>query len=138
MRSRQGATYRRSLAATAVLVGFALSGCQPVAGPLTAGSPAAAVAAPSSSELSAIIQTAVEDRNGTALDVPPAQHLGDAQSTSAYRAKLAKESRSAPRLVPGQDHAAGKRPRLHQVQVHPAVQRGEERSATAHKDRIGG
>lgn len=33
----------------------------------------------------------------------------------------AEESRSAPRLVPGQDHAAGKRPRLHQIQVHPAV-----------------
>lgn len=49
-----------------------------------------------------------------------------------------RESRSAPRLVPGQDHAAGKRPRLHQVQVHPAVQRGEERSAAAHQDRIGG
>ena len=138
MKSRQGATYRRSLAPSTVLLGFALSGCQPVAGPPTAGSPAAAAPTTSSSELSAIIQTAVEDRNGTALDVPPARHLRDAQSTAAYRAKRAKESRSAPRLVPGQDHAAGKRPRLHQVQVHPAVQRGEERSATAHKDRIGG
>jgi hypothetical protein len=47
-------TYQRSLAAIAVLLGFALSGCQPVAGPLTVGSPAAAVPSPSSSELSAI------------------------------------------------------------------------------------
>lgn len=84
-------TYRRSLAAIAVLLGFALSGCQPVAGPLTVGSPAAAVPSPSSSELSAIIQTAVEDRNGTALDVPPAPHLGDAQSTAAYRAERARD-----------------------------------------------
>src|SRR6478752_2803138 len=49
---------------------------------------------------------------------------------------LAKESRSAP-LIPGQDHAAGERPRLHQVQVHPACQRGEERRAAAHEDRMG-
>lgn len=55
-----------------------------------------------------------------------------------YFPDRAEESPSAPPLVPGQDHAAGKRPRLHQVQVHPAVQRGEERSATAHQDRIGG
>ena len=55
-----------------------------------------------------------------------------------YFPDRAEESRSAPRLVPGQDHAAGKRPRLHQVQVHPAVQRGEERSAAAHQDRMGG
>jgi len=66
-----------------VLLGFALSGCQPVAGPLTVGSPAAAVPSPSSSELSAIIQAA--------LDVPPAPHLGDAQSTAAYRAKRARD-----------------------------------------------
>ena len=52
-----------------------------------------------------------------------------------YRAE---ELRLAPRLVPGQDHAAGKRPRLHQVEVHPAVQRGEERSAAAHQDWMGG
>src|ERR1041384_5111675 len=30
---------------------------------------------------------------------------------------------SAPGLVPGQDHAVGKRPGLHQAQVHPVVQR---------------
>jgi hypothetical protein len=84
-------TYRHSLAAIAVLLGFALSGCQPVAGPLTVGSPAAAVPSPSSSELSDIIQAAVEDRNGTALDVPRAPHLGDAQSTAAYRAKRARD-----------------------------------------------
>src|ERR687891_2993376 len=29
---------------------------------------------------------------------------------------------SAPGLVPGQEHAVGKRPGLHQVQVHPVVQ----------------
>lgn len=84
-------TYRRSLAAFGVLLGFALSGCQPDAGPLTVGSPAAAVPSPSSSELSAIIRTAVEDRNGTALDVPPAPHLDDVQSTAAYRAKRARD-----------------------------------------------
>jgi hypothetical protein len=55
-----------------------------------------------------------------------------------YFPDRAEESPSAPRLVLRQDHAAGKRPRLHQVQVHPAVQRGEERSAAAHQDRIGG
>ena len=38
--------------------------------------------------------------------------------------------------VPGQNHPAGKRPRLHQVQVHPAIQRGEERRAAAHQDRM--
>jgi hypothetical protein len=40
---------------------------------------------PSSSEPPANIQGAVEDRNGTILDVPPAPHLADAQSTAAYR-----------------------------------------------------
>ena len=55
-----------------------------------------------------------------------------------YFPDRAVESLSAPRFVPGQDHAAGKRPRLHQVQVHPAVQRGEERCAAAHQDRMGG
>ena len=45
------------------------------------------------------------------------------------------DERSAPRLVPGEHHAAGERPCLHQVQVHPAIQRGEERRAAAHQDR---
>ncbi|WP_427004531.1 hypothetical protein [Pseudarthrobacter sp. H2] len=78
--------YPRTSAAVAALLGFALSGCQPAAGPLTAGSPAA-VSSPSSSELAAIIQAAVEDRNGTALDTPPAPRLVDGQTTTAYRAK---------------------------------------------------
>ena len=47
------------------------------------------------------------------------------------------KARLAPRLVPGQNHPAGKRPRLHQIQVHPAIQRGEERRAAAHQDRMG-
>jgi hypothetical protein len=42
---------------------------------------------------------------------------------------------SAPGLIPGQDHAVGKRLGLHQVQVHPVVQRREERRAAAHQDR---
>ena len=82
---------KRGLAAITVLLGFALSGCQPVAGPLTVGSPSAAVPSPSSSELAVIIQTAVEDRNSTALDVPPEPHLSDIQSTAAYRAKRARD-----------------------------------------------
>ena len=53
----------------------------------------------------------------------PAEHQRDSANTTARC--------SSPRLVSGQDHAAGKRPRLHQVQVHPAVQRGEERCAAA-------
>src|SRR5207302_841372 len=44
---------------------------------------------------------------------------------------------SAPRLVPGQEHAVGKRPGLHQVQVHPVVQGREERRAAAYQDRVG-
>src|SRR5256884_9236572 len=44
---------------------------------------------------------------------------------------------SAPGLVPGQEHAVGKRPGLHQVQVHPVVQGREERRAAAHQDRVG-
>ena len=82
---------KRGLAAITVLLGFVLSGCQPVAGPLTVGSPSAAAPSPSSSELSAIIRTAVEDRNGTALDVPPVPHLSVVQSTAAYRAKRARD-----------------------------------------------
>ena len=78
--------YPRTSAAVAALLGFALSGCQPAAGPLTVESFAAAVPS-ASSELTAIIQSAVEDRNGTALDVPPAPHLTAAQTTEAYRAK---------------------------------------------------
>src|SRR5207247_4382165 len=44
---------------------------------------------------------------------------------------------SAPGLVPGQEHAVGKRPGLHQVQVDPVVQGREERRAAAHQDRVG-
>src|SRR5262249_1770351 len=44
---------------------------------------------------------------------------------------------SAPGLVPGQEHAVGKRPGLHQVQVHPVVQGREERRPAAHQDRMG-
>lgn len=84
-------TYSRTSAAIAVLLGVALSGCQPAAGPLTAESSAAAVPSPSSSELTAIIQTAVEDRNGAVLDNPPAPRLADGQATAAYLAKRARD-----------------------------------------------
>lgn len=76
----------RTLAAVALLLGFALSGCQAPAGPLTAG-PTSPVPSPSSSELAAIVQAAVEDRNGTTLDTPPSPRLADTQTTAAYRAK---------------------------------------------------
>ena len=84
----------------AALLGLALAGCQPIAGPPSAGprspdSPgtepsmaaAAAVATPSSAEFAAIIQTAVEDRNGVVLDTPPAPQLPEGKTTAAYRAK---------------------------------------------------
>lgn len=86
-------TYRRTWAAMAVLLGFTLSGCQPAPGPVTVESAPAAVPSPSSSELTAIIQTAVEDRNGTVLDTPPAPRLTDGQATAAY---LAKRERDLP------------------------------------------
>ncbi|MFH5879064.1 hypothetical protein [Arthrobacter sp. NA-172] len=47
----------------------------------------ATVPRPSSSELAPVIQVAVEDRNGTALNAPPAQRLAEGQTTAAYRAK---------------------------------------------------
>jgi hypothetical protein len=84
-------TCRRGEAAIAVLVGLALAGCQPAAGPLPVAAPVVAVPSPSSSELTAIIRAAVEDRNGTALDVPPAPRLADAQTTATYRAKRARD-----------------------------------------------
>jgi hypothetical protein len=83
--------YPRTSAVAAALLGFALSGCQPAAGPLTVESSEAAVPSAPSSELTAIVQAAVEDRNGTALDVPPAPHLADPQTTAAYRAKRARD-----------------------------------------------
>ncbi|MCX2750013.1 hypothetical protein OOZ51_19690 [Arthrobacter sp. MI7-26] len=81
----------RTAAAVAVLLGLALSGCQAAAGPpLTPGS-TSSVPSPSSAELAAIVQTAVEDRNGTVLDAPPAPRLADTQTTAAYRAKRARD-----------------------------------------------
>lgn len=61
----------RTVAAAAALLLFALCGCQETAGPLM---PAAtsSVPSPSSAELAAVVQAAVEDRNGTVLDTPPA------------------------------------------------------------------
>lgn len=85
-------TYRRTSAAIAVLLGLALSGCQPAAGPATVESSPAAVSRPSSSaELTTIIQTAVEDRNGTVLENPPAPRLAEGQATAAYLAKRARD-----------------------------------------------
>ncbi len=81
--------YPRALTAVAALLGFALSGCQPAAGSLTVGSPAAVPS--SSSEFAAIIQAAVEDRNGTVLDTLPAPRLADGQATAAYQAKRARD-----------------------------------------------
>jgi len=63
------------LVAVAAVLGLVLAGCQPTAGPPTVGSSAAVPEPPSSSELVAIIQEAVEDRNGTVLDSPPAARL---------------------------------------------------------------
>lgn len=87
--------------AVAVVLGLALAGCQPAAGPLTAGSPAAAPS-PSPTELAAIIQAAVEDRNGTVLDTPPAASLAGGQATAAYLSKrerdLSKVARSKARF----------------------------------------
>ncbi|MFK4298091.1 hypothetical protein ABH924_003249 [Arthrobacter sp. GAS37] len=80
----------RTLAAVAVLLGLALSGCQVVSGPPTTGS-TSSVPSPSSDKLSAIIQTAVEDRNGAVLDTPPAPRLADGQTTAAYRAKRGRD-----------------------------------------------
>ena len=87
-------------AVAAALLGVALAGCQPNPGPPNAGPPsaapsiaapsiaaAAAVATPSSAEFAATLQTAVEDRNGTALDTPPALRLPEAKTTAGYRAK---------------------------------------------------
>ncbi|MET3721958.1 hypothetical protein [Arthrobacter sp. UYEF21] len=78
--------YLRTSAAVASLLGFALAGCQPAAGPLTVG-PSATPPIPSSSELAAIVRAAVEDRNGTVLDAPTAPRLANGQTTGAYRAK---------------------------------------------------
>lgn len=92
-------------AVAAALLGVALAGCQPSPGPPNAvpssAAPssavpshvtpsiaaAAAAATPSAAEFAAIIQTAVEDRNGTALDTPPAPRLPEAKTTADYRAK---------------------------------------------------
>ncbi|BCW34582.1 hypothetical protein StoSoilA2_06380 [Arthrobacter sp. StoSoilA2] len=68
------------------VLGFALAWCQPAAGPPAVGS-SESVPGPSSSELAAIIQAAVEDRNGTVLDTPPAPRLAEGQMTAAYRSK---------------------------------------------------
>jgi hypothetical protein len=78
--------YPRTSAAVAALLGLALAGCQPTAGRLTVD-PSVAAPSPSSSELAAIVQAAVEDRNGTVLDTPPAPLLADGQTTAAYRTK---------------------------------------------------
>lgn len=81
----------RTGAAVAVIFGLALSGCQPTAGPLPIESSTTGVPSPSSSELSAIIQTAVDDRNATVLDNPPAPHLAEGRTTAAYRAKRTRD-----------------------------------------------
>lgn len=78
--------YSRNAATVAALLVLALTGCQPAVRPETVAS-SASVPSPSSSELAAIVQTAIEDRNGTALDVPPAERLDNGQTTAAYRAK---------------------------------------------------
>lgn len=84
-------TYRHMWAAIALVLGFALSGCQPAARSETVESSAASEPSPSSSELTAIIQTAGEDRNGTVLDTPPAPRLAETQATAAYLAKRARD-----------------------------------------------
>ena len=74
-------TRARTLAAVAALLVLVVTGCQSNA------SLSSATPDPSSSELAAIIQTAVEDRNGAVLDTPPAPRLSAAQTTADYRAK---------------------------------------------------
>ena len=88
MRFWRSVMSRRSVV-VAALLGLALAGCQPNAGPPSAGPAlaAAAVSTPSSAEFAAIIQTAVEDRNGVAMDLPPAPRLPEGKATAAYRAK---------------------------------------------------
>jgi hypothetical protein len=81
--------YPHTLTAVAALLGLGLSACQPAAGPPTVESPAAVPS--SSSEFAAIIQAAVEDRNGTVLDTPPAPRIADRQTTAAYRAKRVRD-----------------------------------------------
>ncbi|WP_284983639.1 hypothetical protein [Arthrobacter sp. efr-133-TYG-118] len=80
----------RTLAAVAVLLGLALSGCQAAPRPPSPGL-TSAVPSPSSADLAAMIQTAVEDRNGTLLDAPPILRLADGQMTAAYRAKRGRD-----------------------------------------------
>lgn len=80
----------RALAVVAVVFGLALSGCQTPAGSLNPGS-VPSVAIPSSAALSAIIQGALEDRNGAVLDTPPAPRLPQGQMTAAYRTKRARD-----------------------------------------------
>ena len=92
--------YPRTLGAVAALLGLALSGCQPAAGPVTVGSSAAAPS-PSSSELATIVQAALEDRNGTVLDPPAAPRLADGQTTAAYRAKRERDLRVVARSKAG-------------------------------------
>ncbi|MGO4582958.1 hypothetical protein AB4Z38_03570 [Arthrobacter sp. 2RAF6] len=79
-----------TLAAVAVLLGLALSGCQAAAGQ-PEPEPTSSAPSPSSAELEAIVQTAVEDRNGTVLDTPQAPRLADRQTTAAYRAKRGRD-----------------------------------------------
>ena len=93
MRSWRSVMSRRRVVVVALL-GLALAGCQPNAGAPGAESSsagpsmtAAAVATPSSAEFAAVIQTAVEDRNGVVLDLPPAPRLPEGKTTAAYRAK---------------------------------------------------
>jgi hypothetical protein len=74
------------LIAVAAVLGFTLAGCRPAPGPLAVRS-SASVPGPSSSGLAVIIRTAVEDRNGTVLDTPPAARLAEGQMTAAYRSK---------------------------------------------------
>ncbi|GAA5200845.1 hypothetical protein GCM10023346_43910 [Arthrobacter gyeryongensis] len=86
--------------AVAVALGLALAGCQPDAGPLTSGSPAAAPS-PSRSELAAIVQAAVEDRNGTVLDTPPAMSLAREHMTAAYLSKRERDLSTVARSKAG-------------------------------------
>lgn len=66
-------------------------------------SPAAVVhsQSPSTSELSVILQTAVEDRNGTVLDISPAPRLSAGQSTAAFPAKRGRDLPVAARAKAG-------------------------------------
>ena len=58
---------------------------------------------------------------GANIGVPVGDPLTATGSLGGPSPRRSEVGNSAPGLVPGQEHAVGKRPGLHQVQVHPVV-----------------